>query len=87
MSIVVRNPPRTNGASVPELARFGVSTIHEAQGRTVLSEPRLRPICPGGHVAGTAVTVSVLARQGLRHVDHPDSNAAVGAPSAEESAR
>lgn len=59
MSIVVRNPPRTDAAGVTALAQFGVATIHEAQGRTGLLEPRLRPIYPGAHVAGTAVTVSV----------------------------
>src|SRR4051812_33012346 len=59
MSIVVRNPPRTDAASVAALARFGVATIHEAQGRAGLLEPRLRPIYPGAHVAGSAVTVSV----------------------------
>jgi hypothetical protein len=31
--------------------------------------------------------VSVLARKGLRYVDHPDSNGAVVAPTVGESAR
>jgi 4-hydroxy-4-methyl-2-oxoglutarate aldolase len=56
---VVRNPARADRALVEGLARFGVSTIHEAQGRTHLLDPALRPIYPGARAAGTAVTVSV----------------------------
>ncbi|GAA1310908.1 4-carboxy-4-hydroxy-2-oxoadipate aldolase/oxaloacetate decarboxylase [Planotetraspora silvatica] len=59
MSIVVRNPRRTDSSTVDVLGRFGVSTIHEAQGRTGLLAPALRPIYSGAHIAGTAVTVSV----------------------------
>jgi 4-hydroxy-4-methyl-2-oxoglutarate aldolase len=56
---VVRGTPRTDPALVDALAGFGVSTVHEAQGRTNLLDPALRPIYPGTRVAGTAVTVSV----------------------------
>jgi 4-hydroxy-4-methyl-2-oxoglutarate aldolase len=59
VNLVVRNPPRTDRALVDSLAEFGVSTIHEAQGRTHLLDPALRPIWSGARAAGTAVTVSV----------------------------
>jgi 4-hydroxy-4-methyl-2-oxoglutarate aldolase len=59
VSIVIRNPARTDLATVEALGEYGVATIHEAQGRTGLLAPALRPIYPGAHIAGTAVTVSV----------------------------
>ena len=59
MSIVVRNPVRTDPMVAAAFTRFGVATVHEAQGRTGLLDPRLRPIHPGSRIAGTAVTVSV----------------------------
>jgi 4-hydroxy-4-methyl-2-oxoglutarate aldolase len=59
VSIVVRNPRRADAATVEALGRYGVATLHEAQGRTGLLSPALRPIYPGAHIAGTAVTVSV----------------------------
>jgi 4-hydroxy-4-methyl-2-oxoglutarate aldolase len=59
MSVVVRNPRRADRATVDALAGFGVATVHEAQARTGLLDPALRPVWPGAHIAGTAVTVSV----------------------------
>ena len=55
--VVVRNIDRAERAGVADLARFGVATIHEAQGRTGLMRPFMRPIYPGAQACGTAVTV------------------------------
>jgi 4-hydroxy-4-methyl-2-oxoglutarate aldolase len=59
MSVVVRNPPRADRETAEALGGFGVATVHEAQGRTGLLSPALRPVWSGGSAWGTAVTVSV----------------------------
>ncbi len=59
MGVVYENITRTDAATVDELGKYGVATIHEAQGRKGLMAPYMRPIYPGTRISGTAVTVSV----------------------------
>jgi 4-hydroxy-4-methyl-2-oxoglutarate aldolase len=58
MPKVVTNIARADRGSTDALARFGVATVHEAQGRVGLMSPRLRPIFRGPAISGTAVTVT-----------------------------
>lgn len=59
MPVVHTNIRRADRDAVLALSRFGVATVHEAQGRRGLLAARLRPIFRPAHVVGTAVTCSV----------------------------
>ena len=63
--VVVRNIKR---AEVGGMDTFGVSTVHEALGRSGLMKPYMRPIWPGAQIAGPAVTV--LAQPGDNWMIH-----------------
>jgi 4-hydroxy-4-methyl-2-oxoglutarate aldolase len=55
---IVRTIHRPDADAVSTLRQLGVATVHEAQGRTGLMRPYMRPIYPSARVAGAAVTVS-----------------------------
>ena len=57
LGVVYRNISRADRAATDELARFGASTVHEAQGRVGLMKTYMRPIYSGARISGTAVTV------------------------------
>ena len=54
---IVRNIERPDADLVRKLGEFGTATVHEAQGRTGLMLPYMRPIYPSARIASPAVTV------------------------------
>ena len=66
--VVVRNIKRADSNAIGTLAGVGVSTAHEALGRSGLMKPYMRPIWAGAQIAGPAVTV--LAQPGDNWMIH-----------------
>jgi len=66
--VVVRNIKRADSNAIGTLAGVGVSTAHEALGRSGLMKPYMRPVWPGAQIAGPAVTV--LAQPGDNWMIH-----------------
>jgi 4-hydroxy-4-methyl-2-oxoglutarate aldolase len=55
--VIIRNIERPDEGLVRKLGEFGVATVHEAQGRTGLMLPYMRPVYLGARLTGPAVTV------------------------------
>jgi 4-hydroxy-4-methyl-2-oxoglutarate aldolase len=54
---IVRTVHRAEADVVRTLGELGVATVHEAQGRTGLMRPFMRPVYTSARVAGSAVTI------------------------------
>jgi 4-hydroxy-4-methyl-2-oxoglutarate aldolase len=55
---IVRRIARADAEVVRTLGELGVATVHEAQARTGLMRPYLRPIYPSAKTSGSAITIS-----------------------------
>ena len=62
---IVRRIQRPEPGFSKTLGEYGVATVHEAQNRTGLMAPYMRPIYPAAKVSGPAITVSCQAGDNL----------------------
>jgi 4-hydroxy-4-methyl-2-oxoglutarate aldolase len=63
--VIIRHIERPDADLIRKLGEFGVATVHEAQGRTGLMLPYMRPVFLTARVAGPAITVFCHAGDNL----------------------
>ena len=75
---VIRTSKRAAADDMEALRHFGVSTSHEALGRSGLMKPYMRPIYAGAQIAGGELGLDMyamregLAKAGLVYRDDPE---------------
>src|SRR2546428_28583 len=62
---IVRKIQRTDAKIIAQLGEQAVATVHEAQGRTGLMQPYMRPIYASAKAAGSAITILCQAGDNL----------------------